>query len=178
MAKPAGCSDELYQRLMAQGVRDCDKCLSQAVAKFLSGEQAEIYSFQTDDGNLYAWDVCAILTFLASAPIEPHPLNQDQFENLYKNQLCRSHIIPEHLDHVDPAEPGLSVFVDGRAILIDGNHRCMRAWRDRLPVSIRFLPVEVSDRFLLCKPPQTREDLAQITKARALILLQAKGCSQ
>ncbi len=174
MAKPAGCGPELYQRLLDQGVRDCEKCLSQAGVKLLTGVEAEIYSFQTASGDLYAWDIAAILTYLRQAPIEPRLLSRSELDDLHNMQLCRNYLVPEHLDHVDPKEPGLGVIVNGSAILIDGTHRCTRAWRDRLPFAIRFLPAEISDRFLLCKPPQTHEDLAEIKKARSLSLLQTK----
>jgi hypothetical protein len=175
MAKPAGCSSELYAHLLRQGVRDCEKCLSQAGVKFLTGEHVEIFSFETQSGDLYAWDVAAILIHLQKSAIEPRQLSHDQLDDLHQKQLCQNHVVPEHLDHVDPHEPGVGVFVEGRAILIDGTHRCTRACRDRMPFSIRFLPAEIADRFLLCKPPQTREDLAEIKKARSLLLVQAAG---
>jgi hypothetical protein len=83
-------------------------------------------------------------------------------------------VVSEHVDHVDPHDPGLGVIVTGKAILIDGTHRCLRAWRERLPFAIRMLPDELAGRFLLCKPPQTRADLEAIKKARALTLVQSR----
>jgi hypothetical protein len=171
---PAGCSAELYQYLLGQGVRDCEKCLGQAGVMHLTGEKVEIYSFQTDAGDLFAWDVAAILHHLQEVPVEPRVLSRAELERLHQNQLCRNRVVPAHLDHVDPQEPGLAVLVDGKAILIDGTHRCLRAWRDGLPFAIRVLPKEIADRFLLCKPPQTLADLAEIKKARATALVKTK----
>jgi hypothetical protein len=98
-------------------------------------EGIQIYSARrVADQSLMAWDVELALKICSDGrqPVQVHPVQVN--EMLRVNQFD-----PVHLDHVDPALPGIVCAIDYTeysypiVCLIDGSHRATRCRRDGLP---------------------------------------------
>jgi hypothetical protein len=109
----------------------------------------QIYTIRMSNGSVVAWDVELALRLCSDGrkPARVHPVLLD--EMLRVNRYW-----PDHLDHVDPALPGIMCvfeYEDGSQVLvclIDGSHRAARCRRDDLPFFAYLLTEQES---LLCQ---------------------------
>jgi hypothetical protein len=107
---------------------DCPECRGRL-------EGSQIYTVtRLEDQALMAWDVGLALK-ICSDGRSPILIRPDQLDEMLRvNQFD-----PRHLDHVDPALPGIACPVDYTddlqpiLCLIDGSHRAARRRRDGLP---------------------------------------------
>lgn len=105
----------------------------------------QIYTVRLSDGTLLAWDVELALQLCSDGrkAIRVHPVQLD--EMLRVNRYW-----PDHLDHVDAAQPGIVSVLeytdDSQPLLclIDGSHRGAKCRRDELPFFAYLLTEEES----------------------------------
>lgn len=106
----------------------------------------QVFEYTFYRGGLIIWNIdkakelIAQGKFVTELPIEPEQM---------RIIVERYDSDPAHYDDVDPSIPGISAPIindDGSIIyvLIDGIHRCGRAFRDGLGFSARFLSDEDS----------------------------------
>lgn len=129
--------------MSVETAHDCPHCRS----------GAETFSYL---GGAYLFDVDAAREFVATGrePVEV----DDESVRLSMDGL---RLVPEHVDHVDPAFPGIIAHVSfpdpsGEVlrghVLIDGNHRAARCLRDGLPFRAHLLTEAESEAVLLRSP--------------------------
>jgi hypothetical protein len=110
-------------------------------------EGFQIYTARVDNQHLLAWDVELAWTICADGrtAIRLHRSYLD--EMLRVNQYS-----PAHLEHIDPAQPGIACAIDYTEdlspvlCLIDGTHRAARCVRDGISFFVYMLTEEESVR--------------------------------
>ncbi len=97
--------------------------------------------------NLMAWDVELAWALCADGR------NAIRLHSTYVDEMLRvNRYNPVHLDHVDPAKPGIACVLDYTddsapvLCLIDGTHRAARSVRDNAPFFVYLLTPEESAR--------------------------------
>ena len=107
-------------------------------------------------GGAYLFDVDAARELVADGR-EPVEVEDDSV----RLSMDGLRLVSEHIDHVDPAFPGIIAHVcfpdpSGEVlrghVIIDGNHRAARCLRDRLPFFAHLLTEEESQEVLLRTP--------------------------
>lgn len=109
----------------------------------------QIYTIRLSDGSLLAWDVELALQLCSDGrkAARVHRVHVD--EMLRVNRYW-----PDHLDHVDAAQPGIVCVLeytdDSHPLLclVDGSHRAAKCRRDELPFFAYLLTEPES---LLCQ---------------------------
>lgn len=115
--------------------------------------------------NIYQFDIDHARKIVNDGRV-PIELEPDDVEF----SVDTSRIYPEHVNHVNPAYPGIIAHIwypepDGTVlhghVLIDGHHRAARCLRDKLPYRVHIL-TEDESRSVLLNGPDIDEILAQL----------------
>lgn len=112
---------------------------------FVVVQQTFRYTIPNEQPDI-VWDtgLAAKLAAIPSNIVAAVPIPLDQMAEIAAKNEWKE----EHVARVDPAQPGLgaAIYEDGRIvyILIDGQHRNVRAMREGLPFYVRLLTDEAS----------------------------------
>lgn len=117
----------------------------------------------------HAWNVTRAIEISCSKPREIRLVPRENTRRIVERNGPDG-IEAGHLDHVDPAFPGIAVpFLDETGgpvmIIIDGNHRAARCIRDNLDFYVYYLDLQESEACQMWSPtkPLTTQSLGDLT---------------
>jgi predicted nucleic-acid-binding Zn-ribbon protein len=113
-----------------------------------SKRKQQIYMVSGELGE-YIFDVAKARRILRE---KPHPIFHVMPDLIEKMLVVNVEHTPEHIDHVNPHNPGIIAQRLGGWALIDGNHRARRCLRDAKPFYVQALDFEESNQCMLAQP--------------------------